>query len=469
MSLDRVLAGDHRFSCSSQGDVLLARLQRDFRMPEKWQVARLAMAVSLSDPSSPRLLEERGGSSIRAVTLFQREDGPAVASLVVEHAGQELAADALTSRIEAHWERGMTALGRRVDTAQADGGAAEDVLVALVRESQLKARSIEEDPIDGLDRQIVGQSSAKEVVGPLLLDALASDPPILEATLLFTGPASAGKTLFSRTIAGILDLPFVDTNGTTLRTIDELLDRIELACLDEAGTAPQQTGSRGGLPVEQFPPAVVLIDECHALPRSTQTELLTATEPSQREAKTNDRIVDLRAVTFLLATTDSARLLEPLRTRARSIGLQPYGPREMAQIIARRFPGWPEAVYQRLSAAGRMIPRLALTQGEDFERFMRQRHTDELASERFALAFMEQRGMDADGLVAADESYLAQLAASDKPIGIQAIAAQLRLEELEVQETVEPYLVGLGLIERTPSGRQLTSRGRERLRLRRAP
>jgi len=298
---------------------------------------------------------------------------------------------------------------------------------------------------------------------PLVLDALAQTPPALAATLLFTGPASTGKTLLARTISDVLRLPFVDTNGTVIRKVDELLDRIQLACGD-VGTTREQIDSRGGVPVYRYPPAVIFVDECHALPRIVQTELLTATEPSQREAKTADEIADLGQVTFLLATTDPNRLLEPLRTRSREIILEPYTRAEVAEIIRRSYPRWPSTVHLLLAVAGRLVPRSALTQAEDFERFLRQEHPNERPSEQLALSFMRQLDMDQLGLIPRDYRYLALLPANRGARGLQMLAAQLHLEEAEVEETIEPFLLQLKLVEREPRGRKITEQGLELLR-----
>ena len=280
---------DYRFFASREGDINLSRLKREFRFTEKWQVARLAMAVSIAADGRPEPVSDRDGSEIRGITLFKRDGtGPAFAALAVQRARLALEADAIAADFEAHWDRGMQRLVQRLDSARATGEDADALLVTLADESTL----VPGDPgdqeslgIEAIEDRIVGQLAAKRLIVPIVRDALARTPPALAATLLFTGPASSGKTLFARTIADVLRLPFVDTNGTVIRKVDELLNRIQTACLD-ARTAREQNGSRGGIPVFSYPPAIVFIDECHALPRGAQTELLTATEPSQREAKT---------------------------------------------------------------------------------------------------------------------------------------------------------------------------------------
>ncbi|MHB1537931.1 MAG: Holliday junction DNA helicase RuvB C-terminal domain-containing protein [Acidimicrobiales bacterium] len=458
---------DYRFFASREGDINLSRLKREFQFTEKWQVARLAMAVSITADERPKPAQDRDGSEIRGITLFKRDGtGPAFAALAVQRARLALDADAIAAELEAHWDRGMQHLVERLDTARAVGEGADALLVTLADESTLIPGGPSDQEslgIEAIEDRIVGQLAAKRLVVPIVRDALARTPPALAATLLFTGPASSGKTLFARTIADILRLPFVDTNGTVIRKVDELLSRIQTACAD-AGTTREQNGARGGIPIFSYPPAIVFVDECHALPRGAQTELLTATEPSQREAKTAEEIADLSQITFLLATTDPNRLLEPLRTRAREITLEPYMRGEVAEIVRRVHPRWPATVNQLLAVAGRLIPRQALTRAEDFERFLRQEHPSERASEQLALRFMRGLEMDELGLIPRDYRYLALLPADRSARGIQMIASQLHLEEAEVEESLEPFLLQLQLVERDPRGRKITDRGLELLR-----
>lgn len=458
---------DYRFFASREGDTNLARLKREFQFAEKWQVARLAMAVSVAVQGRPEPVADRDGSEIRGTTLFKRDGtGPAFAALAVQHAKRPLDAEAVAAELEAHWDRGMKLLVQRLDATRAAGEEPDALLVTLADESILVPGGPTDQEslgIDAIDDRIVGQIAAKRLVVPIIRDALTCTPPSLAATLLFTGPASTGKTLFSRTIADILRLPFVDTNGTVIRKVDELLDRIQTACRD-VGTTREQTDTRGGIPVYRYPPAIVFIDECHALPRAAQTELLTATEPNQREAKTAEEIADLSQVTFLLATTDANRLLEPLRTRTREITLEPYTRVEVAEIVRRARPRWPATVYPLLAVAGRLIPRQALTRAEDFERFLRQEHPSERASEQLALRFMRDLEMDALGLIPRDYRYLALLPTDGSARGLQMIASQLHLEEAEVEESIEPFLIQLRLVERDPRGRKITSRGDELLK-----
>jgi Holliday junction resolvasome RuvABC ATP-dependent DNA helicase subunit len=110
-----------------------------------------------------------------------------------------------------------------------------------------------------------------------------------------------------------------------------------------------------------------------------------------------------------------------------------------------------------------LIPRQALLFAEDFERFMRQEHPEDRPSEQLALRLMESRGMDELGLTARDYRYLALLPDDGSSRGLQALASQLHVEEAEVEEAIEPFLIQLRLVERQAKGRYITDRGKDLL------
>ena len=68
------------------------------------------------------------------------------------------------------------------------------------------------------------------------------------------------------------------------------------------------------------------------------------------------------------------------------------------------------------------------------------------------------------GLIPRDYRYLALLPADRGARGLQMVASQLHLEEAEIEESVEPFLIQLQLIERDPRGRKITEHGLELLR-----
>jgi Holliday junction resolvasome RuvABC ATP-dependent DNA helicase subunit len=76
---------------------------------------------------------------------------------------------------------------------------------------------------------------------------------------------------------------------------------------------------------------------------------------------------------------------------------------------------------------------------------------------------MQTREMDELGLVPRDYRYLDLLPKDRSPHGLQAIASQLHLEESEVEDGIEPFLIQLRLVVRKARGRQITAQGLELL------
>jgi Holliday junction resolvasome RuvABC ATP-dependent DNA helicase subunit len=461
------LGSVHRFRPSSAVDEIYRDLHQHGLFIEKWQFMRLAVGMSLLDDGKVDPAPQRNGQDIRGETIFNRDDSlAAFATLVTMHAGRALSPDEIAQEVEAHWYRGAHVLSTLVAKAREEKRNPEAVILDLLSgagftsDGRLPPEQ-SEDPAEVLNRAIVGQLAAKAEIVPLLRETLESDQRVMGESILFTGPASTGKTLFSETISDILRLPRVILNGDTLGSINNLLERLRKA-VEDVGQTPVQTGTEGGIPIFKYPPAVVFIDECHRLSDKAQAELLTAMEPKQRRAVTNSELADLTDITFLLATTDSNKLAQPLRTRCRTVSLEAYKRADVATIIARSHPGWPMTVNEHLALAGRLIPRVALKEARDFARYLQQERPGERASENVALDFMASRGMNSLGLVKRDYEYLKVLE-SQKPRGLNLIAGQLQIDEAEVEDTIEPYLLNIGFIDRSAKGRTITSKGLEYL------
>lgn len=321
----------------------------------------------------------------------------------------------------------------------------------------------DECPIEGdlLDTKIVGQEEAKKQIRRLLGEAKGLSPVRLSESIIFTGPASTGKTLFSKTIAEFLKLPYIDTTGTSLRTVEQLFDQIDRV-LDIEGLSYEEKGHSGGLPFRGYPPLVIFIDECHQLKRPAQDALLTMTEPSDRRAILQNFVADMSNATFLFATTDIGLIVKPLRTRAREINLRPYEIEEIAEIIGRIYRGWSPEVRKLIAMAGRLTPRIAKDKAKDLDRILKQDYNGQKPSENDVVEIMEKEwGQDRLGMTNRDKRYLTIVESAKGPIGVDNIAQQLDVEVSEVENVIEPYMIRLGLIRKTQTGRELTEEGKK--------
>lgn len=352
------------YKCSKAGTTRMKHLTRLAGFTSDNQVSRLAIARSLLEPLPASVPDQpdQEGKEIKGATLLGRE-GPArlMLAMITVHAAQPQADDGLRKLVAFHWERGLTLLD---DEIQKDGNAFDLVLARLAAASVLTDDEYDDDdrggiaPEDLLGARIVGQLEARKSVSRLLQEAAKSDPPVMAETLLFTGPASTGKTLFSKTIAETLRLPYIEVTGSMIDSAEKLFDQID-AVLGEAGQLPADTGRKSGLPFRKHPPLVIFIDEAHTLKRPVQDALLTMTEPSERTAKLKTMIADMADATVLLATTDSAKLAKPFKTRCTEIRLAAYTRDEIAEIIGRSYRGWGLEVRRLIAMAGRVTPRIA--------------------------------------------------------------------------------------------------------------
>jgi DNA sulfur modification protein DndE len=183
-------------------------------------VSRLAIGRSLLDPL-PRTIPEPSdsdGKEIRGVTLLGKPGAAALlVAMVTQHAGKSLSVEQVRKYVRFHWERGLKLL---VSDLEKEQNSLDAVLSNYATRSVLTDEDFEEDDTivseDFLDVRIVGQEEAKKSVKRLLGDATKTDPAVLPETILFTGPASTGKTLFSSSIAAALRLPYVEVTGTML-------------------------------------------------------------------------------------------------------------------------------------------------------------------------------------------------------------------------------------------------------------
>jgi len=186
------------------------------------------------------------------------------------------------------------------------------------------------------------------------------------------------------------------------------------------------------------------------------------TEPNERTAKTRDFIADMASATILLATTDSAKLTKPLKTRTREIRLQPCTRDEVAEIVGRIYKGWPLEVRRLVAMAGRLTPRIAKERGRDLARILEQDHGGSRPSEALVTDVMEKEwGLDRLGLSHQDHAYLKLVLDSKGPAGLINLASRMSLEPDQVELEIEPFLLALGMIDRTAKGRMLTDQGKE--------
>jgi Holliday junction DNA helicase RuvB len=299
--------------------------------------------------------------------------------------------------------------------------------------------------------EYVGQEAIKNNLHILIAAAKERETP--PEHILFYGPPGLGKTTLAHLIAHEL--------GGALRAT--------------SGPAIEKVGDLAALLTNLQPGDILFIDEIHRLSRHIEEVLYPAMEsgslniiigkgPSARTLE-----LPLPPFTLIAATTRVADLSAPLRSRfsGGTFRLEFYSEDDIAQIVKRsaKILGVEvdESGVREIAKRSRATPRTAnylLKRARDYAQLKRIPLTSEAVGA--ALGMLE---VDSLGLTPLDRKLLVALIERfhGGPAGVTALAAALSEEPLTISDVHEPFLLQLGLIERTPRGRVATKAAYEHL------
>ncbi|HSD48812.1 MAG TPA: Holliday junction branch migration DNA helicase RuvB [Actinomycetota bacterium] len=292
--------------------------------------------------------------------------------------------------------------------------------------------------------EFVGQDRIKEQLGLLIEGARARGETIDH--LLFSGPPGLGKTTLAGIVANEVGVGFQPTSGPAL---DRPGDLAAILTNLEAGD-------------------VLFVDEIHRMPRPVEEVLYPALEdfkldvvlgkgPSARSIR-----LDLPRFTLVGATTRPGRITLPLRER---FGFSPrldyYSVEDVARIV-RRSAGILEVSVDdegatEIARRSRGTPRVA-------NRLLRRvRDVAEVRHDGQVTAVVARDGLelfdvDEEGLDKLDLAVLTTIVRKfgGGPVGLSTLAAAVGEETDTIEDVVEPYLMQLGFLKRTPRGRVTT-------------
>lgn len=297
----------------------------------------------------------------------------------------------------------------------------------------------------------IGQSTIKANLRILLQAAKEREHP--PEHILFYGPPGLGKTTLAHLIAKDMGAAMKSTSGPAIEKVGDLASVL----------------------TNLSPGDILFIDEVHRLNKMIEEVLYPAMEsgslniiigkgPSARTIQ-----LDLPPFTLVAATTRIGDISAPLRSRFSGgiYRLEFYTNEEIGKIIKRsaailETPIEDEGVAE-IAARSRQTPRTAnhfLKRCRDFAQVNRTSITKDIV--RKALALME---IDEIGLTSNDRRILEVLIEkfNGGPVGLGTLAAAISEEQNTLEDVNEPYLLQLGLLERTPRGRVATQKAYEHL------
>jgi Holliday junction DNA helicase RuvB len=213
---------------------------------------------------------------------------------------------------------------------------------------------------------------------------------------------------------------------------------------------------------------VLFIDEVHRLPRAVEELLYPAMEDFSVNFVIDKGLhartlkYQLAPFTMVAATTRPGMLSAPLRERFGIFQhLDFYSENELCRIVtrsaeilaARTDPDGAREIARRARGTPRIVNRL-LKRVRDYA----QVSGDGAITGAVAADALDREGVDTRGLDRLDRRFLTAIVDhyDGGPVGIEAVAATINDEAETLAEMVEPYLLKIGFVVRTPSGRRVT-------------
>ena len=311
--------------------------------------------------------------------------------------------------------------------------------VALPEEAQLE-RQLRPQRLD----EYVGQRAAVESLRISVEAARGRGEPLDH--VLLSGPPGLGKTTLATIMANEMNAALVTTAGPSLDRGADLMGILT------------NLGERD----------VLFIDEVHRLPRVVEELLYPAMEDfavnfvMDKGLNARTMRIPLRPFTLVAATTRPGMLSSPLRERFGIFHhLDFYELEDLVSIVMRSAsilgaplePGGAEAIARRARGTPRIVNRL-LRRVRDYAQVKAQG----VVTAAIARDALDREGVDAAGLDRLDRRFLAAIIEQygGGPAGLEAIAATINDEAETLAEVVEPFLLKVGFIVRTPSGRRAT-------------
>lgn len=301
--------------------------------------------------------------------------------------------------------------------------------------------------------EYVGQSQIKENLR-IFITAARKRNETLDHVLVY-GPPGLGKTTLAYVVA------------------NEMGGKIKLV----NGPSIEKPGDLAAILSTINPGDILFIDEIHRLPRVVEEILYGAMEDFTltlmigRDEDARNITIDLAPFTLFGATTRPGDLSSPLRDRFGIVSrLDYYTDEELKNIILRtsrvfQTPIVEEAAME-IALRSRGTPRIAnriYRRVRDFASFS----DCDLITNDICLKAFEMLRIDSYGLDDVDTRYIKTLIKrfNGGPVGLETLASTIGEEMNNLEEVCEPYLLKLGLINKTPRGRVATEKAYQHFKI----